>query len=162
MGRNRRKVKNLFCAMLFFKKTSPETWITKTNKLTRKHTNRMPIAYLPTLCASLWTSLNMSCTLRSNLAKFEHFGGVPVQWGPSWPSLAEASTVGGGGGLCMVSSNASWVMVTWHHHPSGTEWKTQLKTLRAIFLDQYGWERSNLNVWIQPILSCTQHHINFL
>ena len=32
----------------------------------------------------------------------------------------------------------------------------------AIFLDQFGWECSNLNAWIQPILSCMQRGINFL
>ena len=32
----------------------------------------------------------------------------------------------------------------------------------AIFLDQFGWEHSNLNAWIQPILSRMHRHINFL
>ena len=32
----------------------------------------------------------------------------------------------------------------------------------VIILDQFGWERSNLNAWIQPILSHTRRHINFL
>ena len=34
--------------------------------------------------------------------------------------------------------------------------------LRAIFLHQFGWECSNLNAWIQLILSHTRCHINFL
>ena len=43
-----------------------------------------------------------------------------------------------------------------------TKYRVNLDLIGAIFLDQFGWECSNLNAWIQPILSHMRRHINFL
>ena len=50
----------------------------------------MPIARLPTVCATYWSSVNLSeegrpCTVRSKLNKFERLVGGPctAAWGPA-------------------------------------------------------------------------------